>query len=100
MEEIVYAAALGTLVGFGLYVGKRWALSNGHAVLLGLAVTVVVAVALICFALALAVVSPGSLEPRRMGFLFGGMLLFGWVVGVVAALSGRRRAVKAAAGPF
>jgi hypothetical protein len=100
MEEIVYYAALGTLGGFGLYVGQHWARSKGHAVLLGLALTVAVAIVLFWLTLVLAVVSPGSLEPRRMGYILVMMLLFGSVLGIVATLSGRRRAVKAAARLF
>jgi hypothetical protein len=100
MEEIAYYAALGTLGGSGLYVGRRWARSKGHAVLLGLALTVAVAVALFVLTAVLTVVSPGSLETRRMGYILVMMLLFGSILGIVTTLSGRRRAVKAAARLF
>lgn len=100
MDEIVYAAAYGLLAGSGLYVGQRWARSNGHAVLLGLALTVAIAVVLFCLTIVVVVVSPASMDPRRMGVFLGGLLVFGWVPGIVATVSGRRRAVKAAARLF
>jgi hypothetical protein len=96
MEDIVNCAALGTLAGFGVYLGQRWARSNGHAVLLGVALAVAVAVAVFCLTVVLGVVSPGSLEPRRMGVFLVMLLPFGSIVGIIATLSGRRRAVKAA----
>ncbi len=96
MEDIVYSVALGLLVGFGLYGGKHLARSNGHAVLLALVVTVAVTVALYCVTIGFAVVSPDSLDPRQMGLLLVELPLFGSVAGIVAALSGRRRAARAA----
>ena len=100
MEEIVSYAALGTLGGSGVYVGQRWARSNGHAVLLGLALAVAAVMAVYCLTVVLGVVSPGSLEPRQMGFFLVMLLPLGSILGIVAALSGRRRAVKAAARLF
>jgi hypothetical protein len=100
MEDIVYAAALGVLVVFALYGGKHLAHSHGHAVLLALVVTVAVTVALYCVTIGFAVVSPDSLDPRQMRPMLVELLLFGSMIGIVAALSGRRRAVKAAARLF
>jgi len=43
MEEAGYYAAIAVLIAFGLLAGNRWARSMGHAVLLGLATVVGVA---------------------------------------------------------
>jgi len=100
MEDVVNCAALGTLAGFGVFMGQRWARSSGHAVLLGVALTMAVAAAVFCLTVVLGVVSPGSLEPQQMGVFLVVLLPFGSIIGIVATLSGRRRAVKAAARLF
>jgi hypothetical protein len=40
--------------------------------------------------------SPGSLNPHDMSFRVGALLLFGSIVGTVAAVSGQRQAAKKA----
>ena len=46
--------------------------------------------------IAFAVLAPGSIDSDDMGFRLGALLLFGSAVGVVAAIGGRRHAVKMA----
>jgi hypothetical protein len=100
MEEIVYYSAIAAVVAFGLHAGQRWAHSTLQAVLLGLAGTTVAILAFFSLIVALAIISPASLDSRETGIRLGALLLFGSALGVVAALGGRRRALKAAAWLF
>ena len=96
MEEIAYYSAIAAVIAFGLHAGRRWARSTFQAVLLGLAGTMVAVLAFFLLIVGVAILSPASLHPQDMAVRLGALLLFGFALGVVAALGGRRRAVKAA----
>lgn len=96
MEEIVYYSAIAAMIAFGLHAGQRWARSTFQAVLFGLAGTLVAIFAFLSLIVLVAVFSPASLDSREIAIRLGALLLFGSALGVVAALGGRRRAVKAA----
>jgi hypothetical protein len=99
VEAAFYYIAIGAVVAGGIMVGRR-ARSTLQAMLFGLTTNFVVAVALCCATIVFVVLSPGSLNPHDMGFRLGALLLFGSMVGMVAAIGGRRQAAKRAARLF
>ena len=96
MEAAFYYTAIGAIVAGGIMAGRR-ARSTLQAMLFGLTTNLAVFVALFCATIAFAALSPSSLNPQDMGFRLGALLLFGSMVGMVAAFGGRRQAAKRAA---
>jgi hypothetical protein len=99
MEAAFYYLTIAAILIAGLMIGRR-ARSTIHATALGVAVNMAGAVALFCSIVLIAVLAPGSLDARSMGFRLGALLLFGSALGVVAAMAGRRYALKGAARLF
>jgi hypothetical protein len=95
VEAAFYYTAIGAVVVGGIMVGRR-ARSTLQAMVLGLTTNLAVAGALFCATIVFATLSPGSLNPQDMGFRLGALLLFGSIVGMVAAIGGRRQAAKRA----
>lgn len=95
MGDAVYYAAIAVVIAFGLHAGNRWARSRVEAVLLGLAGTMVSVMAFLGVIAGLAIFSPDGLDSREMAVRLGALLLFGSALGVVSAIGGRRRALKA-----
>ena len=67
-----------------------------HARLFGLIGNLVMVATLFLATILFAVLAPGSIDSDDMGFRLGALLLFGSAVGVIAAIGGRRHAVKMA----
>ena len=98
MAAAGYYLGIAAVVSLGLLVGRR-ARSTFQAMLLGLLVNLATVVVLLCAVFLYSIFGPGRLDPTDIGVRLGALLLFGSAVGVVAAIGGRRRAVKVA-GPF
>jgi len=94
-----YYLAIAAVILNGILGGRR-ARSTLHAMLLGLMGNLAMAATLFCATIVFSVVSPGSIDSDDMGFRLGALLLFGSIVGIVAAIGGRRHAVKMAARLF
>jgi len=99
MEAAFYYLTIAAVITAGIMVGRR-ARSTIQALLFGLVVNLAGTIALFCSTVLLSVMAPGSLDPASMGFRLGALLLFGSAAGAVAALTGRRHALRAAARPF
>jgi uncharacterized membrane protein YkgB len=99
-ERVTVAAALyyltiAAVLLIGLLAGRR-ARSIIHAGLIGLIGNLIMVATLFLATIAFAILAPGSIDSSDMGFRLGALLLFGSAVGVVAAIGGRRHAVKMA----
>lgn len=95
MAASFYYLAIAAVILNGILVGRR-ARSTFHAVLVGLMGNLAMAATLFCATIVFSVLSPGSIDSDDMGFRLGALLVFGSIVGIVAAIGGRRRAVKMA----
>ena len=95
MAAVLYYLTIAAVILFGLLAGRR-ARSIIHAGLIGLIGNLIMVATLFLATIAFAVLSPGSIDSRDMGFRLGAVLLFGSAVGVVAAIGGRRHAVRMA----
>jgi hypothetical protein len=99
-ERVTVAAALyylsiAAVILIGLLAGRR-SRSAIHAGLIGLIGNLIMVATLFLATIALVVLAPGSIDSDDMGFRLGALLLFGSAVGVVAAIGGRRHAIKMA----
>jgi hypothetical protein len=99
VEAAFYYLAIAAVILVGILAGRR-ARSTFQAIVLGLIGNLVTVLALFGATVVFAITAPGRLDPDDMGFRLGALLLFGSVVGVVAAIGGRRRAAQAAARPL
>ena len=95
MAAPLYYLTIAAVILIGILVGRR-ARSTIQAMMFGLMGNLVMAAALFCATILFAVLAPGSIDSDDMGFRLGALLLFGSAVGVVAAIGGRRHAVKMA----
>ena len=96
MATVLYYLGIAAVILIGI-IGGRGARSTLRAVLLGLMGNLFTVAMLFCATVVFAVLAPGSLDSDDMGFRLGALLLFGSVVGVVAAIGSRRHALKMAA---
>ena len=95
MAAALYYLTIAAVILIGLLAGRR-ARSIIHAGLLGLIGNLMMVATLFLATIAFVVLAPGTIDSADKGFRLGALLLFGSAVGIVAAIGGRRHAVKMA----